>query len=135
MKKSITAVKPEGFFISGSGHRLSHNIALGNDDAGFYISATNVEMSRNASIGNRLAGIFMGFGDARIERNNLYGNEAGSDNCGLRNFSDATIVATNNYWGAPTGPGPDPADAVCDFGTSITITVPFAIGEWYVLVD
>lgn len=74
----------------------------------------------------------------RIEHNRIVGTghpcgayvsfeSAGNrGNCGVQNNTGTTIQATGNYWGAPTGPGPDPADASCVFNPgSITVTVPF----------
>jgi hypothetical protein len=37
--------------------------------------------------------------------------------------------ATNNHWGSPSGPGPDPADTAakpCDFFQGTTVVKPFA---------
>jgi hypothetical protein len=46
-------------------------------------------------------------------------------NCGLLNSSGNSITATNNFWGAATGGGADPADEVCDLSGS-TAFLPFA---------
>jgi len=55
--------------------------------------------------------------------NNIFGNVS---NCGTLNevTSLDTLVATENYWGAASGPGPDPADDVCGFAP--TTAVPYA---------
>jgi hypothetical protein len=58
-----------------------------------------------------------------IERNNLVGN--GDGNCGLYNDGHSGLNAANNYWGAASGPGPDPADDVCNNEGTTTVT-PFA---------
>jgi len=66
--------------------------------------------------------------------NSIFGNglAAGTDhNCGLRNSTGGTIGATGNYWGSSSGPGADPADAVC--GDPVT-TSPVAASEIKVLV-
>ena len=57
-----------------------------------------------------------------IFRNNSFA--ANTSNCGVRNFS-GTLNASANYWGAPTGPGADPADTACDFDGATTVTTPF----------
>jgi hypothetical protein len=60
-----------------------------------------------------------------ITKNNIFANGAfAALNCGIRANSGATVLAPDNYWGAPTGPGGDPADATCGAG-SVTVT-PFA---------
>ena len=39
------------------------------------------------------------------------------------------LEAAGNFWGAASGPGPDPADTTCDsFGAS-TVTTPFLTPE------
>jgi hypothetical protein len=58
-----------------------------------------------------------------VQKNNFVGSR---DDCAFVNLGTAGLVATNNYWGAATGPGPDPADQFCDFGTGTTTVVPFA---------
>ena len=72
-------------------------------------------------------GIFIGLGSgATVNDNNIFANGVTTGNCGVHNNSGATIDATNNFWGAATGPGPDPADQVCDEFGSTTIVAPSA---------
>lgn len=98
---------------------------------------------RNSAISNHLSGIAIASGSQfggptsgiRIEQTNIYGNNAFSDsgfpNCGIQNNSATRVVATNNFWGAATGPGPDPADMVCNLSpTSTTVVQPFASKEF-----
>jgi hypothetical protein len=95
------------------------NVAAGN----FGVGITVLEAA--IATGNTAYGNFIGFRaedsgfSGRFEKNNVTGNVS----CGLH-----TVTATNamnNYWGAATGPGPDPADAPCDTGHVVT-TTPFA---------
>lgn len=124
-----------GFALSGSGHTLSGNVANGNTRGdyggpGFLIRAgTNLVLSGNAALGNGGGGIYAEV-SATITQNNLYGNDA--PNCGLVNASGGTINATNNFWGAASGPGPDPADDVCNLGSSTTTVEPFATKEFII---
>ena len=74
---------------------------------------------------------------ATVTGNNLFGNNAGVSssgftNCGLLNDSGAQVTATGNFWGAAGGPGPDPADDVCNDGGSTTATALFAATEFTV---
>jgi hypothetical protein len=48
----------------------------------------------------------------------------------MQNNTGASVTATNNYWGAASGPGPDPADQACDAAGSTTITTPFATSDF-----
>ncbi|HEY2386142.1 MAG TPA: NosD domain-containing protein [Candidatus Binatia bacterium] len=108
--------------------------------------------------GNVITGCYQGIhivdsGPATVTGNSIYGNQdaifisdpflatitknniAGSNLCGVRNgdkYSAGKVgaVVANNYWGAATGPGPDPADTVeapsCTYFNSTTTATPFA---------
>jgi len=74
-----------------------------------------------------------------ISENNFYGNNVIPDsrftatplsNCGLANVGTNAVSATNNFWGAATGPGTDPADDVCNQSTGGTTVVRFATHEF-----
>jgi len=69
--------------------------------------------------------------------NNIFENGAAAHpdgglvdlNCGILNASGNRLEATENFWGAVTGPGADPADAsggACDKNGSATVSKPFA---------
>ena len=76
----------------------------------------------NAVIGNRSVGIDGRDAGSRIvTRNNVFG----SQHCGL-DWLSTGMLARNNYWGAATGPGPAPADDLCESGPGAPIVVPFA---------
>jgi Periplasmic copper-binding protein (NosD) len=111
-----------GFIVYGTQTTLRHNIASANDDSGFVIAGSpGVVLTRNLSTGNRFAGFRVESGATpAIFQNNIHGNF-----CGIFNRSGRTIDATRNYWGAPSGPGADPADNVCnDEGDDVTVTSP-----------
>ena len=133
-----------GFGVAGSGQSVTGNVAS-NNLVGFEVTATGV-FTNNSAVGNTIHGLdlnvigqlevrrndFVGNGGlgvwakraTEVTENNIYGNN-GSGNCGLQN-DVPFLSAINNYWGAATGPGPDPADAVCDSVGSTTTTLPFA---------
>lgn len=142
-----------GFLVRGTGHSLSSNLVIGAPfflDHGFLISGTEhsitnntivgatvgvsldasasaVIIRRNTILGNSQRGIFLSAGSgATITENNVYGNGVNSSNCGIWNESGTTIDATHNFWGLATGPGPDPADDVCDETGSMTLVSPVA---------
>ena len=78
----------------------------------------------NAVFGNRFDGIqvYPSF-TGTIERNNIVSNGA----CGIGNNPGVSfLMATNNYWGAASGPGPNPADTVCNAPGKSTQLTPYS---------
>jgi len=130
-----------GFWIDGRANRLEANRAISNLN-GFLVQGPDHLLRRNSALGNRLSGIAIG-GDSqfggptsgiRIEHTNIYGNNrlfnSGFPNCGVQNNSGTLVMAQNNFWGAATGPGADPADMACDLAAaSKTVVEPFATKE------
>jgi parallel beta-helix repeat protein len=125
----------DGFLSMGDRVTVQDNAAVANGGHGFVVFGHTHTLLGNAALGNLLAGIAVTGGtDHTITGNNLYGNNTpnvtGMSNCGLANFvAGGPLKATHNFWGAASGPGPDPADAVCDFGGHTTV-VPFAPREF-----
>ncbi len=125
-----------GFVITGTSHILRNNKAIANGSSGFALQGTGHQIERNSILGNKGFGINIdpAGGSATIKKNNIYGNNDMSTvslfNCGLRNVSGNIIEAANNFWGTDGGPGPEPADEVCDDKGSTTIFVPFATREF-----
>jgi parallel beta-helix repeat protein len=112
------------------------NVAIANGE-GFDL-AGNVAFQKNTAAGNLNTGILTD-SLVTLKQNNIYGNgtvaetRTGSNllNCGLINQL-GSISIPNNFWGAPSGPGPDPADTFCNFPAASTsaspaATLPFAI--------
>jgi hypothetical protein len=50
--------------------------------------------------------------DATMTDNNIFGNGTTGSNCGVLNISGIALTVPNNFWGAASGPGLDPADAI-----------------------
>ncbi|MBI3247278.1 MAG: right-handed parallel beta-helix repeat-containing protein [Deltaproteobacteria bacterium] len=123
-KNQVSVSTTYGIYAQGD------NVVVGN-----VVTATGVGIVLQdgaKAVGNAVSGNIYGiaaFGSegslfsGAIERNNI----ASSLYCGVDNTGVPSLNATNNYWGAATGPGPDPADQVCneDEGTT-TVTTPFA---------
>ena len=131
----------DGFaFFGGNGNVLSGNTAVDNTNDGFAFNGTGHLLTDNSAVGNQAKGIsVVGSGSsATITKNNIFGNHGScgpGDNIGLRNGSGGAINATNNFWGAATGPGADPADDICNAGAGSSTTVaPFATKEFKVKV-
>lgn len=143
-----------GFDVNGTGHTVERNISSGNGD-GFvvgnigdgnhllienasggnlvgYTVLGSARLVYSSALGNRDAGIRVEPG-ARVTilRSNIFGNDEdtvgvfGQTNCGLLNRSGQAVEALNNYWGAASGPGSNPADAACAISGAIN-AMPFS---------
>lgn len=121
--------------ILGSGHSLTNNVLT--VEKGISINASaGVIIRDNSFLGG--PGITLNPGsNVVINENNLFGHDnsyggfnPATVNCAVFNYSGASIDATNNFWGAASGPGPDPADEVCDGPGSSTVVAPFATQQF-----
>ena len=113
----------EGFHIFGQ-VQFTKNVASGNRSFGLFGSGSVLEIRRNSFLGNGGPGISLS-GHSTVTDiidNNIFGNGS----CGLQNFTATLVTASGNFWGAATGPGSDPADAVCNDASSTTIVEPVA---------
>jgi len=125
-----------GFEISFSG-QFTHNVANSNGGLRFNFGSrvggiiinpgvSGLEIRRNAVIGNGGEGIQVYSSNVTITENNIFGNGTTASNCGLTNGTGTVLMAPNNFWGAASGPGLDPADAVCNDANSATPVDPVA---------
>jgi len=129
-RNKATGNEVDGFVLSGADFFFSDNTATDNGFAGIVVGGGddggNHYLTRNTIVGNTGAGIliFQLIRSSRLHANNIFGNFG----CGLDVQSTPpapAINATNNYWGAPTGPGVDPADAVC-VQANRAVVIPFS---------
>lgn len=110
IRKNQVSHNNTGIFADGPAVEVVGNVATENRD-GFVVGET-ARVVGNAAIGNRRTGFQLASDFAgEFTKNNMYGNLS----CGLLN-SRTNLVATENFWGAPTGPGPYPADRTAGFG-------------------
>jgi hypothetical protein len=118
-----------GFLAVGSDLVLTRNLAIANSSAGGFILGDFAEFTRNAAIGNSGPGVTFNSGSTPglFTMNTLMGNGTFAGlNCGVQNDTGGPVTATGNYWGAITGPGPDPADQVCNTAGGSVVTAPGA---------
>ena len=109
-----------GAVLGGPDNRLEGNVLAGNGRGIEILNAGSV-VRGNAILGNTGVGVFVDAGAAAIlEGNSIAGNHAGVDatlspsgNCGVASLAATAPELPGNFWGAPGGPGPDPADAFC----------------------
>jgi hypothetical protein len=133
-----------GIHVNDAGDKVSKNhvsrngvgiAALGDGSVVGNVATANfhgIVLSGAASaVGNATYGNDNGFAASSsmtgvIQKNNIFGNLS----CGLLNTGAPGLAATNNYWGAATGPGPNPADTVCNQNGGTTTTTPFATARF-----
>jgi hypothetical protein len=138
-----------GIDVGAGGTYVEDNVAVANyigiavGGAEEFTHDTVKAVRRNTIVGNRLVGLSVsGPVTAGAHDNNIFGNGAqpfpqgppeaglpGIFNCGVLNTSGKLLQASANFWGSPTGPGPDPADEAggkCDLYGSSTVTKPAA---------
>ncbi|HZR80782.1 MAG TPA: right-handed parallel beta-helix repeat-containing protein [Candidatus Binatia bacterium] len=119
LSRNVAVANLYGFEVQGDHAVVTGNLATGNEEVGFQINFGPHVFTGNSAIANRGIGIWTQIlHDTALTGNNVYGN----DGCGLRNSTGGTLDARGSYWGAPGGPGDDPADRVCDDGASSTTT-------------
>ncbi len=140
--------------LAGTGHTITGNLATGNGSSGFYLNftaPTALTLLRNTATNNGAAGFtFPGSTDSSnyptlvncvsvgnqgdgiqvsgylvVNKSNIYGNVGAGFNCGINKLSGfGSISATQNFWGSPSGPGPDPADQLCGVTSVIDASSP-----------
>ena len=112
--------------ITSSGGSVVGNLATENV-VGIGLSGT-ANATGNAAYMNYFSGFSVAAGFAGVlTKNNMLANSSAGQtdpHCGLHNVAVAGLVATNNYWGAASGPGTAPANRPC--GAAATTTSPFA---------
>jgi len=123
------------FEVFGTGHSLAGNLVV-SKAGGVTVNpgASGILVQGNSFLGNSVGVDLRAGAEGTITGNNIFENALIDFpiNCGLLNDSGNTIDATNNFWGAASGPGPDPADEVCDGNGSTTLIYPAAAQQFVI---
>lgn len=118
-----------GFLMEGGGHSFADNLGIGNG-YGWEIHGPAdpaFTFTGNTAIGNTLAGLtFLDGAVATLTHTNIFGNGQALTNCGIFAAPGTLVNAPTNFFGAATGPGPDPADSACASPGSTLLVAPFA---------
>ena len=125
---SKNQVADNGTGITADGGNVVGNVAVNNFKGIVVSGAANVTGNAayaNVNVGFQVLAPFSGV----ITKNNMFGNL-----CGLENTAIVGLAATNNYWGAPTGPIDTPPDLSCDISGGSTDFTPFATKPFAVKV-
>jgi len=107
----------DGFRLQGEGTVLTGSVANGNQ-VGLRASDVGLVITTNSFLGNTDAGIVVTAPNVTITNSNVFGNGTGGGNCGVQTAGAGSANLDGVCFGAPTGPGDDPADEICG-----TITV------------
>jgi hypothetical protein len=106
-----------GVAFVGPGVRITDNVIAGHYDVGIQGHPYgDSEIRGNTVTQSGWAGLWfiVDAQDVVVTGNNFYGNGIRMQpNCAVMLQTGGTLVAERNFWGAPTGPGADPADVVC----------------------
>lgn len=126
---NLASATVTGFSLAaGPPYTVTGNVAIGNETGIRLTGGSGHVVTGNEVLGNKEDGIIIEIGaSAVVHKNNLFGNMT---NCGLTNIT-STVDAANNFWGAATGPGPNPADNTCGTG-GVTVTAPFATKAFFI---
>ena len=108
---------------------IQRTVVTANARSGVYVAVPGTTITGSAVLGNATNGVEIFAGaDVHITQSNIAGNGPAVPggpivaNCGLTNNSTAQSSALGVWWGAPDGPGPNPADYACSPGEIVTIT-------------
>ena len=107
-----------------------HNVAVENTfgfNLGDPSGSAVTEFTNNIVVANSFEGVSLNPGSSVTGafKNNTIDNNDPVNNCGLDNGSGGLLSAAKNFWGAGTGPGANPADAICNDNGSTTGFIPF----------
>ena len=108
-----------GFDLNeGDGSVMIGVLAQGNGN-GINVDGSDVLIVKSSIVGNRGVGIVIedeGQGLV-VSKTNVFGNDVAGDlmltNCGVSSLSGGPLNVATVFWGAPNGPGDDPADELC----------------------
>jgi hypothetical protein len=127
LRNSAIGNSLEGFYVAGADCLLESNAAISNG-VGIGHTGTGGAVRGSIVAGNTAYGAAFSSAATRVERSSFSGNgiEAGTyANCGL--VGPDGMNASGNYWGSASGPGADPADAVCGLAVGDEVVfAPFA---------
>jgi hypothetical protein len=108
----------DGFRLQGSRTVLTNSVANGNK-VGLRASQPDLVLTTNSFLGNADAGIVVTAPNVTITDSNVFGNGAVGGNCGVTTAGAGTADLDGVCFGAPTGPGDDPADDVCSNAVTV----------------
>jgi hypothetical protein len=142
-QRNVSTRNNVGAYVNGPGV-LTDSSFIGNRLYGVLVDGGGARLLRSTILGNEGPGIALTPATSEpttVAASNIFGNGVKpsvetplASNCGLFNPSPAAVDARRNFWGAASGPGPDPADDAgpdgsCDTAQGVTTVEPFAMKQ------
>lgn len=119
LARNVAASAVVGIGIVGEGVTLSDDVIAGNATGIQILGEATLE--RVAVLGNSIVGIYVEDSALTLRGGRVVGNGV-SNNCGIvLDQPTASLDASGAWFGAATGPGDDPADAICETGQSVVV--------------
>ena len=130
LKGNVAVGNTANGFLLFENNTATGNVAHGNHN-GFLLQGDGNLLSKSSVAANFGVGVVAAGAGNRITSTSLFGNAAGivlvpgaNANCGTLARAGATLDVSASFWGAPDGPGADPADDVCnELGGTTTVGV------------
>jgi hypothetical protein len=124
---SKNQVMHNDYGIASTGGKVLGNVVAFNETGILVTGPTTVK--NNAAYSNNTGIFVIDPFSGLVTTNNIFNNA-----CGVTNQAVVGLNATNNYWGAATGPGAPPASSTCTAVDGTTSTTPFAVKPFTVQV-
>jgi hypothetical protein len=114
VKSCVASANGEaGFLIFSNGSSVTKSVANGNDVGMTVGAGGSPQLGTNAFLGNRRSGVIVTAPNVTLTKSNVFGNGNDGTNCGVSVAGAGTVILDRICFGAPTGPGDDPADQTC----------------------
>jgi hypothetical protein len=122
VKSSVASANAaDGFTLIGTATTLTGCVGNGNDVGLRVAGAAQGTLGTNSFLGNAQTGIVVAVPNVTITKTNVFGNGSTGGNCGILTVGNGSVDADGVCFGAPTGPGDDPADQICGAITVLEI--------------
>lgn len=122
VKSCVASANGEaGFQLFSDASILTKSVANGNDVGLLVGAGGNAQLGTNAFLGNRRSGVIVTAANVTLTKSNIFGNGNDGTNCGVSVAGSGSVTLDKICFGAPSGPGADPADQTCGGGDVIQV--------------
>lgn len=123
VKSCVASANAEtGFDLTGNGTAITKSVGNGNTvGLSVGVESNPGQLGTNAFLGNLNVGVVVASPGVTLTKSNVFGNGSVGGNCGVTVSGAGAVTLDKICFGAPTGPGDDPADQTCGAGNAIEI--------------